>query len=93
MTSSVHDMSDNSEAEEQQKHSELRIQSSSPVTGMTHPSITTPNVQYAASQVGAGHAMIVLVSVSDTKKMLKWQGVDDCMSSFALVMMCRVVLE
>uniref|UniRef100_A0A5B6YUV2 Nuclear transcription factor Y subunit n=1 Tax=Davidia involucrata TaxID=16924 RepID=A0A5B6YUV2_DAVIN len=56
MTSSVHDLSDNSEADEPQKHSEF--QSSSPATGMTHPGITTPNVQYATpSQLGRGNVM------------------------------------
>ncbi|KDO75265.1 hypothetical protein CISIN_1g0264741mg [Citrus sinensis] len=57
MTSSVHDMSDNSDADEQRKHPESQLQSSTPAMGMSHPSITTPNVQYATHQVGAGHAM------------------------------------
>ncbi|KAJ0081340.1 hypothetical protein Patl1_11376 [Pistacia atlantica] len=58
MTSSVHDLSDNSEADEQQKHSESQIRSSSPVSGMSHPGITTP-VQYTTPQLGAGHAMVL----------------------------------
>ncbi|KAJ0017884.1 hypothetical protein Pint_11221 [Pistacia integerrima] len=70
MTSSVHDLSDNSEADEQQKHSESQIRSSSPVSGMSHPGITTP-VQYTTPQLGAGHAMkqsligVVAVMVTD----------------------------
>uniref|UniRef100_A0A2N9J6M1 Nuclear transcription factor Y subunit n=1 Tax=Fagus sylvatica TaxID=28930 RepID=A0A2N9J6M1_FAGSY len=59
MTSSVNDLSDNSEADEQQKHSESQIQSSSPATGMSHPGITTTNVQYPTPpQLGAGPAMV-----------------------------------
>ncbi|KAK7823421.1 nuclear transcription factor y subunit a-7 [Quercus suber] len=58
MTSSVNDLSDNSEADEQQKHSESRIHSSSPITGMSHPGVTTSNVQYPTPpQLGAGPAM------------------------------------
>ncbi|KAH9796094.1 nuclear transcription factor Y subunit A-7 [Citrus sinensis] len=48
---------DNSDADEQRKHPESQLQSSTPAMGMSHPSITTPNVQYATHQVGAGHAM------------------------------------
>lgn len=33
------------------------MQSLTPAMGMSHPSITTPNVQYATPQVGTGHAM------------------------------------
>ncbi|KAA8514834.1 hypothetical protein F0562_018013 [Nyssa sinensis] len=56
MTSSVHNLSDNIEADEQQEH--LEIQSSSPANGMSHPGITTPNVQYATTpQLGHGNAM------------------------------------
>lgn len=52
---------DNSEAGEQQKHSESQIQSSSPVTGISNHGIATPNVQYAAPpQLGAGHAVVLL---------------------------------
>ncbi|KAH9796096.1 nuclear transcription factor Y subunit A-7 [Citrus sinensis] len=47
----------NSDADEQRKHPESQLQSSTPAMGMSHPSITTPNVQYATHQVGAGHAM------------------------------------
>ncbi|KAM4112397.1 hypothetical protein ACJW30_05G137400 [Castanea mollissima] len=58
MTSSVNDLSDNSEADEQQKHSESRIHSSSPITGMSHPGVTTSNVQHPTPpQLGAGPAM------------------------------------
>ncbi|CAK9165891.1 unnamed protein product, partial [Ilex paraguariensis] len=47
-----------SEADEQQKQSEHQVQSSSQATGMSHPHITTPNMQYAAPpQLGAGNAM------------------------------------
>uniref|UniRef100_A0A7N2LSS2 Nuclear transcription factor Y subunit n=1 Tax=Quercus lobata TaxID=97700 RepID=A0A7N2LSS2_QUELO len=49
---------DNSEADEQQKHSESQIHSSSPITGMSHPGVTTSNVQYPTPpQLGAGPAM------------------------------------
>lgn len=58
MTSSVNDLSDNSETDEQQKFSEPQIQSSSPASGMSHPGFATPNIQYATpSQLGTGHAM------------------------------------
>lgn len=50
---------DNSDADEQRKHPESQLQSSTPAMGMSHPSITTPNVQYATHQVGAGHAMVL----------------------------------
>ncbi|XP_044509691.1 nuclear transcription factor Y subunit A-7-like [Mangifera indica] len=56
MTSSVHDPSDNSEADEQQKHSESQIHSSSPVSGMSYPGVRTP-LQYTTPQLGAVHAM------------------------------------
>ncbi|KAG2684619.1 hypothetical protein I3843_10G082700 [Carya illinoinensis] len=59
MTSSANDLSDNSEADEQQKHSESQIHSVSPATGMSHPGIT-PNVQYPTHpQLGAGHALLL----------------------------------
>ncbi|KAJ6770204.1 NUCLEAR TRANSCRIPTION FACTOR Y SUBUNIT A-7 [Salix purpurea] len=48
---------DNSEADEQQKHSEPQVQSSSPANALAHPGISPPNVQYATPQLGAGHAM------------------------------------
>ncbi|KAJ4849722.1 hypothetical protein Tsubulata_036156 [Turnera subulata] len=58
MTSSVHNLSDNSEAEEQQKHSDPQVQSPSSGTLVPQPGISTPGVQYAtAPQLGAGHAM------------------------------------
>jgi nuclear transcription factor Y alpha len=58
MTSSVHGLPDNNEADEQQKQSEPQVQSSSPVTGVIHPGIIAPNAQYSAtSQLRAGHAM------------------------------------
>ncbi|KAJ6886355.1 hypothetical protein NC651_026907 [Populus alba x Populus x berolinensis] len=57
MTSSVHDLSDNSEAGEQQKHSEPQVQTSSPANALAHPGISPPNFQYATPQLGAGHAM------------------------------------
>ncbi|KAL2467416.1 Nuclear transcription factor Y subunit A-7 [Abeliophyllum distichum] len=54
MTSSVHSLSDNSEADEQQKHSEPQIQSN--VTN--HPGIALTNMNYATpAQLGAGNAM------------------------------------
>ncbi|KAF2317891.1 hypothetical protein GH714_041211 [Hevea brasiliensis] len=49
---------DNSETNEQQKHSESQIQSLSPATAPVHPGMSTPNVQYATSlQLGSGHTM------------------------------------
>ncbi|XAR72541.1 hypothetical protein NMG60_11019219 [Bertholletia excelsa] len=58
MTSSVHDISDNHEADELQKQNEAHIQSSSPLTGMSHPSIAAPGVQYMpTSQLGPGNAV------------------------------------
>ncbi|KAL7241929.1 hypothetical protein ACSBR1_014494 [Camellia fascicularis] len=58
MPSSVHDRSDDSEAEEQHKHSETQVQSSAPVTGMSYPGLTPPNVQYATPpQLGPGNTM------------------------------------
>lgn len=58
MTSSVHDISDNCEADEQQKQSESQLESSSPAAGISHGVSTTPNVQYATPpQFGAGHAV------------------------------------
>ncbi|KAE8700792.1 Nuclear transcription factor Y subunit A-7 [Hibiscus syriacus] len=52
MTSSSHDHSDKTEADEQKKNSEFRDHSSSPATGLS-PSITTPNIPYTTPQ----HAM------------------------------------
>ncbi|XP_057494212.1 nuclear transcription factor Y subunit A-7-like isoform X3 [Actinidia eriantha] len=55
MTSSIHDFSDNSEPDEPQ------VQSSSPASGMSHPGITAPDVQYVApQQLGPGNAMVHL---------------------------------
>lgn len=49
---------ENEEADEQQKHSEQH--ESSPATGVPHPGVTLPNVQYATPpQLGAGHAMVL----------------------------------
>ncbi|KAI3455932.1 hypothetical protein Pfo_012595 [Paulownia fortunei] len=57
MTSSVHSLSDNSEADEQQKHPESHIQPSSPANGMSHPGIASPTMHYAATaQLGVGNA-------------------------------------
>ncbi|XP_021298308.1 nuclear transcription factor Y subunit A-7 [Herrania umbratica] len=50
MTSSVHDLSDNNEVNEQQKESESQDQSSSPPTGLSHSAMTTPNVPYTTPQ-------------------------------------------
>ncbi|KAJ9140868.1 hypothetical protein P3X46_031462 [Hevea brasiliensis] len=58
MTSSMHDLSDNSETNEQQKHSESQILSSSPAAALVHPGMSNTNIQYATSlQLGSGHAM------------------------------------
>ncbi|KAL3851528.1 hypothetical protein ACJIZ3_013410 [Penstemon smallii] len=58
MTSSIHSLSDNSEADEQQKHTEPQIQSSSPANGMPHHGIASPTMHYAApAQLGVGNAM------------------------------------
>ncbi|KAB1206166.1 Nuclear transcription factor Y subunit A-7 [Morella rubra] len=48
---------DNSEAEEQQNHSESQISSLSPAAGMSHPGITTSVPYPAPPQLGAGHAL------------------------------------
>ncbi|KAG4177862.1 hypothetical protein ERO13_A10G004000v2 [Gossypium hirsutum] len=50
MTSSVHDLYDDNEIGEQQKHSEPHNQSSSPATGLSPSAITTPNIPYTTSQ-------------------------------------------
>ncbi|GFZ06090.1 nuclear factor Y, subunit A7 [Actinidia rufa] len=53
-----HGRPDNSEADEQQKHSDTQVQSSSPATGTSHPATTTPSVQYMMPpQLGQGNAM------------------------------------
>ncbi|KAH6830718.1 nuclear factor Y [Perilla frutescens var. hirtella] len=58
MTSSVHSLSDNSEADEQQKHTDSYVQTSSPGKGMCHTGIASPAMHYASpAQVGAGNAM------------------------------------
>ncbi|KAF7151595.1 hypothetical protein RHSIM_Rhsim02G0161300 [Rhododendron simsii] len=58
MTSSVDDPSDNSEADEQQNHPQDQAHLASPATGMPHPGITTPSIQYATpSLIGLGNAM------------------------------------
>jgi hypothetical protein len=49
---------DNSEAGEQQKHSEPQVQTSSAANALAHPGISPPNFQYATPQLGAGHAMV-----------------------------------
>ncbi|CAA2956885.1 nuclear transcription factor Y subunit A-7 [Olea europaea subsp. europaea] len=54
-TSSVHSLTD-SEVDEQQKHSDLQIQSSLD-TGITHPGITSQNMHYASPALGVGNAM------------------------------------
>lgn len=48
---------DSSETDEQQRHSESKIHSSSPASGISHPGITNP-VPYT-TQLGAGHAMVL----------------------------------
>ncbi|XWS18020.1 hypothetical protein CRYUN_Cryun32bG0006300 [Craigia yunnanensis] len=50
MTSFVHDLSDNNEVDEQQKHSETQDQSSSSATGLSPSAITTPNIPYTTPQ-------------------------------------------
>ncbi|CAK9141159.1 unnamed protein product [Ilex paraguariensis] len=72
MTSSVPDLSDPNareelvtlphesdigEADEQQKLSKTQVQSSSPAIGMSHPIITTSNMQCATPQLGVGNPM------------------------------------
>ncbi|KAI8568469.1 hypothetical protein RHMOL_Rhmol02G0202200 [Rhododendron molle] len=49
---------DNSEADEQQNHPQDQAHLASPATGMPHPGITTPSIQYATpSLIGPGNAM------------------------------------
>ncbi|XP_023003807.1 nuclear transcription factor Y subunit A-7-like isoform X2 [Cucurbita maxima] len=57
MTSSVHDYSDNGEADKLQKYSESQNNSSSVINGLNQPSITTSNQYLTPLQVGAGHAL------------------------------------
>ncbi|KAK9031502.1 hypothetical protein V6N11_032878 [Hibiscus sabdariffa] len=51
MTSSVHDLYDNNEIGEQQKHS--RDQPSSPATGLSPSATTTPNIEYTSQHAVA----------------------------------------
>ncbi|XP_022885532.1 nuclear transcription factor Y subunit A-7-like isoform X2 [Olea europaea var. sylvestris] len=54
MTSSIHSLSDNSEADEQQKHAEPQVQSNV----MSYTGIALPNMNYATStQLGAENAV------------------------------------
>ncbi|GFP95958.1 nuclear transcription factor y subunit a-7 [Phtheirospermum japonicum] len=58
MTSSVHSLSDNSEADEQQKQTESHYQPSSPANGMPHPGIASPAMHYGApAQLGVANVM------------------------------------
>ncbi|KAK6150142.1 hypothetical protein DH2020_017667 [Rehmannia glutinosa] len=58
MTSSIHSLSDNSEADEQQKHSESHYHPSSPANGMSHPGIASPTMHYGApAHLGVGNVM------------------------------------
>ncbi|KAL6206527.1 hypothetical protein ACLB2K_023775 [Fragaria x ananassa] len=57
MTSSVHDHSDSCESDDQQKHSESQMISSSPAPGMSHPGIPGPMQYVTPPQIGAGHAV------------------------------------
>ncbi|PIN07335.1 hypothetical protein CDL12_20104 [Handroanthus impetiginosus] len=58
MTSSVHSLSDNSEANEQQKHADSLVQPSSPANAMSHPGVASPTMQYAApAHLGVGNVM------------------------------------
>ncbi|XVF26357.1 hypothetical protein REPUB_Repub14bG0009000 [Reevesia pubescens] len=50
MTSTVHDISDNNEVDEQQKHSDSQDLSSSPAAGLSPSAITIPNIPYTTSQ-------------------------------------------
>ncbi|XP_051126116.1 nuclear transcription factor Y subunit A-7-like [Andrographis paniculata] len=57
MTSSIHGLSDNGEADEEQKHAETPLQHMSPVNGFPHTGIASPTMQYAApAQIGVGNA-------------------------------------
>nr|GMD09261.1 nuclear transcription factor Y subunit A-7-like [Ipomoea batatas] len=57
-SSSIHELSDNSETEQQQKHSEHEIQSSSPSNLMPHSATIAPAMHYAIPpQNGNGNAM------------------------------------
>lgn len=50
---------DSSESDDQQKHSESQIHSSSPAPGMSHPGIPGPIQYVAPPQIGAGHALVL----------------------------------
>ncbi|KVI00760.1 CCAAT-binding factor, conserved site-containing protein [Cynara cardunculus var. scolymus] len=52
MSSSAPEFSDNSESEVQQSQLDAQIHSSPPATGISHPSISTPNIPYP-TQLGA----------------------------------------
>ncbi|PWA77662.1 NF-Y protein [Artemisia annua] len=52
MSSSAPEYSDNSESENQQSQMDSQIQSSPPATGMSHPYVSTSNIQYP-TQLGA----------------------------------------
>lgn len=52
-------ISDNDEADEQLSHSESQIQSPCQVTGMSHPSVTAPGMQYVAPpQLGPANSLV-----------------------------------
>ncbi|XP_047947961.1 nuclear transcription factor Y subunit A-7-like isoform X1 [Salvia hispanica] len=57
MTSSVHSLSENSEADGQQKHTEPYLQPSSPAKGTCPTGIASPGMHYASppAQVGVGN--------------------------------------
>ncbi|KAL1555749.1 nuclear transcription factor Y subunit A-7-like isoform X1 [Salvia divinorum] len=59
MTSSVHSLSENSEADEQQKQTESYLQPSSPAKGMCPTGIASPGMHYTSphAQVGVGNVM------------------------------------
>ncbi|KAL6567252.1 hypothetical protein OROGR_000920 [Orobanche gracilis] len=59
MTSTVQSISDNSEADEQQKHPESHFQPSSPANGISRPVIALPEVNYGTpAQLGVENVMV-----------------------------------
>lgn len=58
------DQSENCESDEHEKHSETQTQSSSLAAGGSHAVMTTSSVPYVTPQFGAGHAMVILLSLN-----------------------------
>lgn len=54
-------ISDNDDADEQQSHGESQIQSPGQVTGMSHPAVAAPGMQYVAPpHLGPANSLVKL---------------------------------